>query len=279
MFGRDAALLEDAMAAVAGLRHGGRRGGGQLQPVRRSGGVRRQRGHEGADGPSPMGLRRERGLRLPGPSHGDQLALLGRLKAAGKRVVTVLIGGRPYEMGEIDRCSRRHPLLLLPGAPPAAMAIAQAASSGFASRRGGCASPCRTRPGQLPVYYNAKDSYRSMAYYNAARPRYGFGRGLSYTAFDLPPGGGGERRGVSFTPDQHRRQGGAGRCHKLYLHRRQGVVTSRARQAVRLRQGPGWRRGRREGAHHHSIPRESLAQWDLQMRHRVLPRADRVVPV
>ena len=38
--------------------------------------------------------------------------------------------------------------------------------------------------GQLPVYYNYKDSYRGMDYYDAReRPRYSFGSGLTYTTF------------------------------------------------------------------------------------------------
>ena len=37
--------------------------------------------------------------------------------------------------------------------------------------------------GQLPVYYNPKDCGRDGVYYNVSAPRYGFGSGLSYTAF------------------------------------------------------------------------------------------------
>lgn len=40
-------------------------------------------------------------LRLPG----EQLELLHRLKQTGKKIVTILIGGRPYEMSQIDACS------------------------------------------------------------------------------------------------------------------------------------------------------------------------------
>ena len=56
---------------------------------------------------------------------------------------------------------------------------------------------------------------------------------------------------------------------QLYLHRRQGVVTSRARQLcgfTKVWLAPGEAR-----ALTIPIPRESLAQWALQMRHRVLP--------
>ena len=115
-----------------------------------------------------------------------------------------------------------------------------------------------------------------MAYYNAARPRYGFGRGLSYTAFDCRLEAAGEE-GVSFTLTNTGGRGGWA-VPQLYLHRRQGVVTSRTRQLcgfTKVLAGAGGG----ERALTIPIPRESLAQWDLQMRHRVLPRADRVVPV
>ena len=200
-------------------------------------------------------------LALPG----DQLALLGRLKAAGKRVVTVLIGGRPYEMGEIDRCSDAILCCFYPG-PTGGEAIAKLLF-GFCEPAGRLCVSLPDETGQLPVYYNAKDSYRSMAYYNASRPRYGFGCGLSYTAFDCRLEAAGEE-GVSFTLTNTGGRGGWA-VPQLYLHRRQGVVTSRARQLcgfAKVWLAPGEAR-----ALTIPIPRESLAQWDLQMRHRVLP--------
>ena len=51
-----------------------------------------------------------------------------------------------------------------------------------------------------------------MAYYNASRPRYGFGCGLSYTAFHCRLEAAGEE-GVSFTLTNTGGRGGLGRCH------------------------------------------------------------------
>src|SRR5699024_1904241 len=116
-------------------------------------------------------------LRLPG----GQLELLRALKAAGKRVVTVLLGGRPYEMAELDACSDAILCCFYPGLT-GGEAVARLLF-GSAEPAGRLSVSLPDHVGQLPVYYNAKDSYRPGAYYNAGRPRYGFGCGLSYTAF------------------------------------------------------------------------------------------------
>ena len=263
MFSRDAALLEDAMAAVADCDTvvavvGGSSSRFGVQGEFDANGAMKEQTAVTMDCGENVDCA---SLALPG----DQLALLGRLKAAGKRVVTVLIGGRPYEMGEIDRCSDAILCCFYPG-PTGGEAIAKLLF-GFCEPAGRLCVSLPDETGQLPVYYNAKDSYRSMAYYNASRPRYGFGCGLSYTAFDCRLEAAGEE-GVSFTLTNTGGRGGWA-VPQLYLHRRQGVATSRARQLcdfAKVWLAPGEAR-----ALTIPIPRESLAQWDLQMCHRVLP--------
>ncbi len=198
-------------------------------------------------------------LRLPG----GQLALLRALKERGKTVVTLLIAGRPYEMGEISRYSDACFCCFYPG-----LTGGEAAAKllfGLCEPAGRLSVSLPDEVGQLPVYYNAKDSYRPGAYYNAPCPRYGFGFGLSYTAFactlvDAPSR---ENRTVTFrVTNTGRRPGWA--VPQLYLHRRQGVVTARVRQLCGFRKlylQPG---ETREAAI--PIPRESLGQWDASMR-------------
>src|SRR5699024_5957375 len=162
MFSRDAALLEDAMAAVADCATvvavaGGSSSRFGVQGEFDANGAMKEQTAVTMDCGESVACA---SLALPG----DQLALLGRLKAAGKRVVTVLIGGRPYEMGEIDRCSDAILCCFYPG-PTGGEAIAKLLF-GFCEPAGRLCVSLPDETGQLPVYYNAKDSCRSMAYYN-----------------------------------------------------------------------------------------------------------------
>src|SRR5699024_11320633 len=70
----------------------------------------------------------------------------------------------PYEMGEIDRCSDAILCCFYPG-PTGGEAIAKLLF-GFCEPAGRLCVSLPDETGQLPVYYNAKDSCRSMAYYN-----------------------------------------------------------------------------------------------------------------
>ena len=99
-------------------------------------------------------------LELPG----DQLALLTQLKATGKPVVTVLVQGRPYAMEAVA------PILTPCSAASTPASPAEKLWPSFSLE----AAPAGRLPvslpdhvGQLPVYYNYKDSYRGMDYYDA----------------------------------------------------------------------------------------------------------------
>lgn len=203
-------------------------------------------------------------LQLPG----GQLSLLRRLRALGKPLVAVIMGGRPYEMEEIHRLADAIVYSFYPGLTGGeaigALLLGQMEPGGRLS------VSLPDHVGQLPVYYNAKDSYRAGTYYNGGRPRYGFGFGLSYTAFsyeelNTPTG---DRPELTFrVRNTGKRPGWA--VPQLYLHRTQGVVTSRIRQLCGFRKvylQPG-----EEAVLTIPIPEESLCQWDLAMVQRKVP--------
>lgn len=200
-------------------------------------------------------------LRLPG----DQLALLRRLKNAGRTVITVLIGGRPYEMEEIEACSDAILCCFYPGLT-GGEAIAKLLF-GLCEPAGRLCVSLPDRVGQLPVYYNAKDSYRPVAYYDVPQPRYRFGCGLSYTHFSYRLLDADAQR-VRFEVTNDGPRGGWA-VPQLYLHRLQGVVTARVRQLcgfakVFLAVGEAQ-------AVSIPIPEESRMQWDGAMKLRQVP--------
>ena len=199
-------------------------------------------------------------LRLPG----EQLELLQRLKQTGKKIITVLIGGRPYEMSQIDKYSDAILCAFYPGLT---------GGEALARLIFGAAEPAGRLPvtlpdhvGQLPVYYNAKDSYRPMAYYNSNQPpRYRFGCGLGYTQFTWSLVGNPETDKWCVTArirNNGERPGWV--VPQLYIHRTQGITTSRVRQLCgfdKLYLLPG-----EEKSVTLAIPRESLEQWDMSMK-------------
>lgn len=200
-------------------------------------------------------------LRLPG----SQLALLKALHDGGKRVITVIIGGRPYEMSEIEASSEAIVCAFYPGVS-GGEAVAKLIF-GEIEPAGRLSVTLPDHVGQLPVYYNAKDSYRSGAYYNAASPRYRFGCGLSYTDFSYELLSGDEEAVTFRVSNTGSRPGWV--VPQLYLHRIQGAVTSRVRQLcgfAKIYLQPG-----EVEAVTIPIPRESLAQWDSRMAFRILP--------
>lgn len=203
-------------------------------------------------------------LSLPG----CQLRLLEALHGAGKRLITVLIGGRPYAMEKIAALSDALICAFYPG-PTGGEAVARLLCGKIQPAGRLCVSLPDT-PGQLPVYYNAKDSYRPGAYCDAPRPRYSFGFGLSSTAFtytlESAPDGGNLRLTFRVT-NTGPNPGWA--VPQLYLHRTQGIATSRIRQLCgfhKLHLSPG------EGATVTiPIPPSSLTQWDTASHPRRPP--------
>lgn len=199
-------------------------------------------------------------LSLPG----WQLELLQGLAHTGKPVITVLIGGRPYEMEEIELYSQAIVQAFYPGLT-GGEAIAKLVF-GQIEPAGRLSVSLPDHVGQVPVAYNAKDSYRRCAYYRGGLPRYTFGMGLSYTSFayDLLSA---DEAAVSFrVTNTGKRPGWA--VPQLYIHRTQGVVTSRLQLCGFGKQYllPG-----ASAELTIPIPRESLMQWDWSMQQRRLP--------
>ena len=203
-------------------------------------------------------------VRLPG----HQLALLKAMKDAGKRVVSVIIGGRPYEMAEVEANSDAIIYAFYPGLT-GGEAIAKLVF-GAIEPAGRLPASLPDHAGQIPVYYNTKDSYNAGRYYDLPRPRYSFGAGLSYTgfAYGLDKAPAGDDLTLTLTVENTGSRGGWA-VPQLYIHRTQGVVTSRSRQLCgfdKVYLNPGESRTLTI-----RVPRDSLMQWDWSMNH-VCPR-------
>lgn len=117
-------------------------------------------------------------LSLPGL----QNRLAEAIAQSGKPVITILIQGRPYVATEVDSYSKALLCAFYPGML-GGRAIAEILF-GEISPSGHLPVSLPRHEGQLPVYYNSKDSYKAMNYYNMPdSPLYPFGYGLSYTTF------------------------------------------------------------------------------------------------
>ncbi len=119
-------------------------------------------------------------LKLPGV----QNKLAAAVFATGKPVISVIISGRPYAVPEIAENSKALLWSFYPG-PWGGKALAEIISGKI--NPSGCLPVSIPRTtGQLPVYYNARDSYEKMHYHDCKdSPLYPFGYGLSYTSFSV----------------------------------------------------------------------------------------------
>ncbi|WOO37796.1 glycoside hydrolase family 3 N-terminal domain-containing protein [Anaerocolumna sp. AGMB13020] len=117
-------------------------------------------------------------LSLPGL----QVRLTEAIAQTGKPVISVLIQGRPYAVTEVDRHSKALLCAFYPGMT-GGQAIAEVIF-GETCPSGHLPVSLPGHVGQLPVYYNYKDSYNAMSYSNMPdKALYSFGYGLSYTTF------------------------------------------------------------------------------------------------
>ena len=112
-----------------------------------------------------------------------QLELLKALKETGKTVIAVVICGRPLVLTQVCELADGVILGFYPG-PRGGQAIAEVISGRVApSGRLPVSLPRST--GQVPVYYNYKNSYRAMTYMDEeAGPLFPFGYGLGYGTFE-----------------------------------------------------------------------------------------------
>lgn len=111
-----------------------------------------------------------------------QRELAEKIFASGSKVITVIIGGRAYALDSISEKSDALLYAFYPGMQ-GGKAIAEILF-GEINPSGRLPVSLPRCSGQLPVYYNYKNSYRSMHYYNLSDgAAYTFGWGKSYTEF------------------------------------------------------------------------------------------------
>ena len=113
----------------------------------------------------------------------EQRELAEKIFATGSKVITVIIGGRAYALDTIAEKSDAVLYAFYPGMQ-GGKAIAEILF-GEVNPSGRLPVSLPRCTGQLPVYYNYKNSYRSMHYYNIPDgAAYTFGYGKSYTNFE-----------------------------------------------------------------------------------------------
>lgn len=112
-----------------------------------------------------------------------QRELAEKIFATGSKVITIIIGGRAYALDEVAEKSDAVLYGLYPGMQ-GGKAIGEILF-GEVNPSGRLPVSLPRCTGQLPVYYNYKNSYRSMHYYNIPDgAAYTFGYGKSYTNFE-----------------------------------------------------------------------------------------------
>lgn len=112
----------------------------------------------------------------------EQRELAEKIFATGSKVITVIIGGRAYALDTIAEKSDAVLYAFYPGMQ-GGKAITEILF-GDVNPSGRLPVSLPRCSGQLPVYYNYKNSYRSMHYYNIPDgAAYTFGYGKSYTEF------------------------------------------------------------------------------------------------
>lgn len=112
-----------------------------------------------------------------------QSELAEKIFATGSKVITVIIGGRAYALDEVAEKSDAVLYGFYPGMQ-GGKAIGEILF-GEVNPSGRLPVSLPRCTGQLPVYYNYKNSYRSMHYYNIPDgAAYTFGYGKSYTNFE-----------------------------------------------------------------------------------------------
>ena len=110
---------------------------------------------------------------------GSQIGLLKQLKKSGKKIITILIQGRPYDISEILSLSDAVLLSWYPGnlGPQAVTDILL----GDYNPEGKLSISYPINSSQLPVYYYQRDSQKNENYYDeSGSPKLEFGYGLHY---------------------------------------------------------------------------------------------------
>jgi beta-glucosidase len=225
------------------------------------------------DGCSSGESRDRASLELPG----HQRELLEALAAAGKRIVLVLVGGRPLALTWEDERMAAIVEAWLPGEEGAA-AIASVLF-GEVSPAGRAPMSFPRSVGQVPVFHSHKPSggrshWKGSYVDESCEPLYPFGHGLSYASFayeglELPAGAGtGGSLAISFTL-RNTGDRAAEEVAQLYLRAPLAEVTRPERELagfVRAALEPG--ESRRVTF---TVPAECLGFRDAAMRYTVAP--------
>lgn len=113
-----------------------------------------------------------------------QIELAKELSKLNIPIATVLIEGRPHTVGELESFVDA---ILIAGYPGDQGGIALASIlTGKSSPSGKLAVSIPDSSGQLPVYYNYRDTSFKENYFDLpGQPKYRFGYGLSYTRFEI----------------------------------------------------------------------------------------------
>ena len=125
-------------------------------------------------------------LKLPG----NQIEFVKKLKTAGKKVVAVIIGGRPYELTELSILADAIIVAWYPGVQGATAITDALVGRINPSGKLSVSFPCSSAV--LPTYYNSflpppTNGYDTNAYCDfKQRILYPFGYGLSYSSFEYP---------------------------------------------------------------------------------------------
>lgn len=208
----------------------------------------------------------------------EQLALAKAVFDLNKPVVTILIAGRPYAISEISERTDALIYAFYPG-PMGGSALADILF-GKTSPSGRLPVSIPRSAGQLPVYYNYKNSYDAMQYHDEKNmPLYPFGFGLSYTEFSFD---GFLLSDSSVTMDKLKKDGvtvnfeiqNKGKYDgfavpMLYLHDVQASTVRRVRE-LKAFQKIFVKAGERQRASLR-FSYEDFAIWDSQMKFRVEP--------
>ncbi|HEX3016287.1 MAG TPA: glycoside hydrolase family 3 N-terminal domain-containing protein [Caproicibacter sp.] len=208
----------------------------------------------------------------------EQFALAKAVFDLNKPVVTILIAGRPYAIPEIAERTDALIYAFYPG-PMGGSALAEILF-GKTSPSGRLPVSIPRSAGQLPVYYNYKNSYDAMQYHDEKNtPLYPFGFGLSYTDYLFD---GFRISDSSISMDKLKKDGitvnfeirNEGQYDgfavpMLYLHDVQASTVRRVRE-LKAFQKIFVKAGESQGASLR-LSCEDFAIWDSQMEFRVEP--------
>lgn len=200
----------------------------------------------------------------------EQRELAEKIFATGSKVITVIIGGRAYALDTIAEKSDAVLYAFYPGMQ-GGKAIAEILF-GDVNPSGRLPVSLPRCSGQLPVYYNYKNSYRSMHYYNIPDgAAYTFGYGKCYTEFEYAD--------VSFVKEDNGVQVemtikniGAQDGYAVplvYIAGEQGSVVRRAKELKGFKKV--WLKKGESKRVSILLPAEAFAVWNFEMEFKVEP--------